>query len=359
MEPLSSSAARLRTGHAATALVLLGALLGLATIAFPEHSTAATAAPTATATKLVGTLQLTPGSCSGGRAAGTYFRMILPSGHAGGPYLSNSDSTCSDQSFTPLSPGSDGGLRFGSYQPTPDPRFSSNGDARAHRITAPATFYGTAFATATGQVDPQTRTAVAAPRLTVTGSRVTAGQRSVAGSWNNQDFNQGAPKPNGSTPGNTALPTGSYDASTGAITLNWASQIVGGPFDKFTGAWHFEGRFVPAAGSTSSGSTGQSGQGATSTTTGSSRGGTGSAAAPGLPAAPPGKPSSAGTPTAADAPGAAPIAQTESAAPVTKVFTQDRWRVAWPVIGLAVGMGLLAIGALVLFTVLSRRAETS
>src|SRR5690349_4278242 len=146
MAPLFSTTTRLRTGHAASALVLLSTLLALATITFPERSSAA---PTASTT-LVGTLELTAGSCAGGKVTGTYLRMILPSGHAGGPYLSNSDSRCSDQTYTPLSPGTDGGLRVGSYQPTPTPRFSANGDAQARRITAPATFYGTSFATATG-----------------------------------------------------------------------------------------------------------------------------------------------------------------------------------------------------------------
>src|SRR5689334_14935530 len=241
MAPLSSTIARLRTGHAASALLLVGALIGLATFAFPENSSAA---PTAGTTTLVGTLQLTAGSCSGGSATGTYFRMILPSGGASGPYLSNSDSTCSDQSVTPLSPGTDGGLRVGSYQPSSTPRFGPNGDAKAHRITAPAAFYGTSFATATSPVDPQTKRSVPAPQLKVSGTRLSADLRSFGVTWNNQDFNQGAPKPDGSTPGNTAVATGAYDASTGAFTLSWRSQIVGGPFDKFTGYWHFAGRFV-------------------------------------------------------------------------------------------------------------------
>jgi hypothetical protein len=354
METLSSTTARLRSGHAASALVLVGALLGLATIVFPEHSTAAPAAPSAT--RLVGTLQLSPGSCTGGKAAGTYFGMILPRGGASGPSLSNSDSKCSDQTITPLSPGSDGGLRIGAYQPAPTPRFGANGDAKARRITAPASFYGTAFATATSSVDPQTRTSVPPPTLTVTGNRLSADLRSFAVTWNNQDFNQGAPKPNGSTPGNTAVPTGSYDAATGAVTLSWASQIVGGPFDKFTGSWHFEGRFVPAQGSAPAGTTGQG----TTTGTGTSAGTTGSGAArgAGTPATgTAGTPASPAAPVASGGPGAVPVVAGEPVAATTRVVTSDRWKVSWPVIGLAVGVGLLAIGGLVLSTVLSRRTE--
>jgi hypothetical protein len=58
--------------------------------------------------------------------------------------------------------------------------------------------------------------------------------------WNGQQFNQGAPKPGASPPGNA---TGTYDAKTGAYTLEWSSPIAGGPFNGFTGVWHFEGTF--------------------------------------------------------------------------------------------------------------------
>lgn len=358
----SSHWARSGTGPVAAALGLLGALaaavLGLATFAFPPH---ASAAPAAASAPLVGTLRLTPGSCSGGTASGTYFRMILPSGTAHGPYLSNSDSKCGDQSLTPLAAGSDGGLRVGSYQPSSTPRFSANGDARAHRITAPAAFYGTSFATATSPVDPQTRRSVPAPRVTVSGSRLTADLRSFAVTWNNQDFNQGAPKPDGTTPGNTALGTGTYDASTGAFTLNWASQIVGGPFDKFTGSWHFEGRFVPAGASSPSGHAATSGSGSTGGgTTGSGAGtSTGAVPAPGAPVTPAKAPRTTGKPaTTAGQPAAVPILDPAPSTTVTKIVKTDQWRVSWPVVGLAVGIGLLAIGALVLSSVLSRRTES-
>ncbi|MFL6157402.1 MAG: hypothetical protein ACJ72D_15015 [Marmoricola sp.] len=367
MDILSSTVARLRSGHAATALVVLGALLGLATLVLPEASSAT---PTASsATRLVGTLQLAPGSCSAGKATGTYFRMILPSGHAGGPYLSNSDSRCSDQTVTPLSPGTDGGLRVGSYQPSSTPRFSANGDALARRITAPAAFYGTSFATATSPSDPQTKRSVPAPQVSVTGTRLTADLRSFAVTWNNQDFNQGAPKPDGTTPGNTALGTGTYDPSTGAFTLTWASQIVGGPFDKFTGSWHLEGRFVPAGssnGGSGGGSTGGSaGTTGTSVTTGHGDSSPGTSTdttstTPGTTAGSSARPASVGKPaTAAGLPGAAPVVDASSATPVTKIVTSDRWHVSWPVVGLAFGIGLLAVGALVLSTVLTRRTETA
>jgi hypothetical protein len=118
------------------------------------------------------------------------------------------------------------------------------------RITKPVRFYGVNFATATNQVDPQTHDRVSAPRVSVTGKTLTADLRAFAVSWNNQQFNQGSPKPDGSMPGNTRAVTGSYDSTTGAYSLQWTSQIQGGPFDGFTGLWHLSGRFVPS-GSTS------------------------------------------------------------------------------------------------------------
>ena len=343
-----------------SATLLVAALLALAVVVVPRPAGAV--APAAKSTNLVGTLKLTGGSCSGGKISGTYLRMILPSGGAAGPFMSNNDSSCPDQSYTPLNPGTDGGLRLGSYQTTPTPRFGPDGDAKANRITAPARFYGTSFATATSKTDPQTKKSVPAPSATVTGNKISADLRAFAVTWNNQDFNQGAPKPNGSTPGNTpARATGTYDAASGKFTLNWSSQVEGGPFDKFSGSWHFEGVFVPAAGSaapsqpstapsTGSGSTG-SGTTGTTTTPGSTAPGGSASVAPGTVGAP-------GT-----VPGAAPVltgnAATAAAPASTTVVTKDRWNVSKPVIGLAIAIALLALVALVGLNRLGRPAATT
>ena len=220
-----------------------------------------TSADAATTTTLIGTFDLTPGTCSGSTASGTYLRMILPSGTPSGPYMSNSDSVCHDQSFTALKPGTDGGLITGSYQPQPSPPFDSHGNALAGTITAPAPFYGTSFATSSNKVDPQTHLSVSPPKVTATGTTLHASLPGFAVTWNSQYFNQGAPKPDGSEPGNTRAPTGTYDPSTGAFTLSWTSQVVGGPFDKFTGQWHLQG-FFHAAGSNAGSKAGSSGGGA-------------------------------------------------------------------------------------------------
>ena len=211
------------------------------------------AAHAASGQALEGTFKLTAGAC-GPAVSGSYFRMIQPGGSAAaGPYVQNTDSSCGDKTYTPLAPGSDGGLVTGTYQAAPDPPFDSTGGGKAARITTPTKFYGVNFATATNATDPQTGVKVAAPRLTVGGDGKLSGDvRAFAASWNNQHFNQGAPKPDGSTPGTTSGPTGTYDGSSGHYTLEWTSQIVGGPFNNFTGQWHFEGTFVSSSSSSSS-----------------------------------------------------------------------------------------------------------
>ena len=78
--------------------------------------------------------------------------------------------------------------------------------------------------------------------------RLSGQLQAFSASWNKQFFNQGSPKPDGSTPGLTSLITGTYDADTKAYTLEWTSQIVGGPFNKFSGFWHLEGVFEPRCG---------------------------------------------------------------------------------------------------------------
>lgn len=199
--------------------------------------------------ELVGTFRLTAGSCTDSGAAGTWFRMMR-----GGSGVSNNDSPCADDSYNPLDPGTDGGLVTESYQPHPDPAFDGDGNALAARLTRPAPFFGVDFSTATNPVDPQTGTEVVAPRVVHDGGgSLTGDLRAFAAAWNGQDFNQGSPKPDGSTPGDTAAVTGVYDPATRAFTLEWRSQIQGGMFDGFTGVWHLEGVFEPAeAGSASS-----------------------------------------------------------------------------------------------------------
>jgi hypothetical protein len=179
---------------------------------------------------------------------GSYFRMIQPGGGPDGPYVQNSDSTCADQTYSPLAPGRDGGLSTNGYQPQPDPPFDAQGNGMADRIVQPQGFFGVHFALASNATDPQTGMAVPVPKITTDGAGKLGGDlRALAAAYNRQHFNQGAPKPDGSNPGLTSGPVGTYDPATRRYTLDWTSTIVGGPFNDFTGRWHLEGQFDPAA----------------------------------------------------------------------------------------------------------------
>jgi hypothetical protein len=228
-------------------VALVGGLVTALWLLLPAPSVEA-APPATTATALTGTFRLAPGSCAGG-ASGSYFRMILPTGGQQGPWIENADSTCADTTYTLLSPGTDGGLVTGSLQPAPSPGFDGTGNSLATRIVKPVKFFGVRFAASTNAKDLQTGAALPAPTVSVEGGRLSADLSSFDATWNKQAFNQGSPKPDGSRPGNTTAATGTYDAGTGRFTLSWTSQIVGGPFNNFTGQWHLTGTFVPAGAS--------------------------------------------------------------------------------------------------------------
>ena len=85
----------------------------------------------------------------------------------------------------------------------------------------------------------------APPVVTAAGGELSGNLAAFAAYYAGQTFNQGAPKPDGSVPGlTTPTATGTIDDDTGAYDLTWASQIVGGSFNDFTGVWHLEGTFT-------------------------------------------------------------------------------------------------------------------
>ncbi|GAB0103757.1 hypothetical protein JMUB6875_27310 [Nocardia sp. JMUB6875] len=225
--------------------------------------------------QLVGLLRFTPGAVDGNTVRGTWFRMVQPGGTAeNGPYMPNGDSPAQGGSTTLLEPGTAGGLRTGGYQSEPQPGFAQ-GNSLSGSITKPTKFFAVEFGISTNPVDPQTRREVGPPTVTADNGKLTADLSSWAASWNDQEFNQGAPKPperqgarvagaeelqkawdwvshqwferpkSDAAQGPSA--TGTYDARTKAFTLQWTSLIVGGPFNGFTGVWHLEGTFEPDA----------------------------------------------------------------------------------------------------------------
>ncbi len=199
------------------------------------------------ATPLVGTFKITTGSCTGTTPTGSYFRMIYPGGTvSGGKFFDNPDSLCSDQSYTVVSAGTAGGLTTGRYQPNPVPAFSSSGASLASAIIQPQAFTAINFSLATDKKDPQGGLAVPVPVIKVSHGKLSGQVTALSAAWNNLYFNQGSPKPGGTKPGLTLSVSGTYNAKTHAYVLTWASAVVGGPFNGFTGYWHLQGTFKPS-----------------------------------------------------------------------------------------------------------------
>lgn len=213
------------------ALAALGALSGCG-------GSSGDASAVGNGSRLSGVLTITAPTCATKTVTGSWFRMVQPKGTvAAGPFVDNPDSPCADRTLTPLRPGAERGLRLSGFQPQPAQPFGAGGDALATAVTGPSPFFAVAFGVSTNTKDPQTGKPVPAPSVRLDGSALIADLRAWSVAWNGQQFNQGAPKPDGSG----APPHGSYDPATNKYSLEWTSRIVGGPFNNFTGIWHLEG----------------------------------------------------------------------------------------------------------------------
>lgn len=226
-------------------VALLGVLALLAAACGGGDGDKATGGEAGGSKELVGLFKVDPGQCAeAGVTSGTYFRMVQVGGKLGeGPFVQNADSPCGDKTYSPMSPGSDGGIVTGAFQAEAAQPFDAGGNGASDKIMTPTAFFGVKYALATNEKDPQTEGNAALPKIVAAGDKLSGDLSAFAASWNNQHFNQGSPKPGGEKPGNTAGPAGTYDPATKKFTLDWSSQIVGGPFNNFTGTWHFEGTF--------------------------------------------------------------------------------------------------------------------
>jgi hypothetical protein len=202
--------------------------------------------PTPTGTPLIGTFEFESGAeHPDGLISGTYFRMRGIINNTNSPFL--------DQEYTPLSPGSDGGLETFAYQEPPTPAFGpgdlgpETGNPLADEIVQPKGFLGGNFSIVNAPTDLQEDLADPLPTIIDTNGKLSGQITAWDAQWKGLSFNQGAPKANGTLPGSTALPAGAYDTATGHYVLTWTSEIIGGPFNGQTGEWHLEGTFVPQA----------------------------------------------------------------------------------------------------------------
>jgi hypothetical protein len=195
---------------------------------------------------MLGLFKLTAGSAPLGQSAsGSYVEMLTGSGAP----LPNLSSPSGNKDYTTFAPGVDGGISTVAYEPAPSPAFAqgTSGNALADDIVQPVGFEGTNFSVDTNPTDVQTGQPDPIPQIYNNNGALSGQITAWDAQWNGQSFNQGTPKPDGTSPGATTALSGTYDASTGAFTLTWRSQIIGGPFDGFSGVWHLGGTFVPAS----------------------------------------------------------------------------------------------------------------
>jgi hypothetical protein len=202
--------------------------------------TPASSTPLAGGADLVGVFELTAGSAPAGQApTGSYFEML----QSGGSPLENLSSPAANKDYTPLSPGSDGGLSTAGYQTASSGQLGTS-------IIQPVPFYGIDFSVETASTDAQTGLHDPIPVIDDDNGQLSGQVTAWLAQWNGQSFNQGTPKPNATVPAPTTPVSGTYDATTRAFTLQWKSLIVGGPFNGCTGSWHLAGTFVPESSST-------------------------------------------------------------------------------------------------------------
>jgi hypothetical protein len=210
-----------------------------------------TVAKPAAAGLLNGTFKLTAGTADYNKpATGSWFQMLLPNAQTP---VSNGTSPAQNDNITPLYPGIEGGLRTDIFQEPPNPAFFgvTTGGALASRITRPVPFFNTNFSIVTAAKDPQDPSQTdPLPQIYQENGKLTGQITAWSAQWNGQSFNQGSPKPGGSTAAPTTTVSGSYDVSTRKYVLHWRSKIVGpqSGFNNFVGVWHLEGTFVPAGG---------------------------------------------------------------------------------------------------------------
>lgn len=97
---------------------------------------------------LSGTLRLNGGVCSSatGRPTGSYLVVISA---VTGKIVPNRAGGCANPDYTPLTPGTDGGLILGQFQGEPAPTFDAGRNSLASRIIQPVIFDGLRLGLAT------------------------------------------------------------------------------------------------------------------------------------------------------------------------------------------------------------------
>jgi hypothetical protein len=226
-------------------------LAGLvALVALASLSGCGGSAKAASATKLSGEFGITQGHCTTARAKPTGSYLVVVSA-AAGHALQNPAGGCANPAYTPLSPGTDGGLITGRFQGQPVHVFDAHRNSRAVRLLAPVRFgrYRLGFATSPRdeQDAPGGAAAYPPPAAIATGDALSVDLRSLvvtyagrAGSSCESSFGLGCWE----LGSQNAL--GTYDATTHHYVVDWFTGASFTPRGDSVEV-HLEGAFQPGA----------------------------------------------------------------------------------------------------------------
>jgi len=192
--------------------------------------------------------------------------------YQGGSYFALGDNTPNEANAVMLSAGTAGGIELGTFQsfvtnpdiPHPEGwKGDTNGDGVAEgpagagydslvsegSAFASFLFFGSPTYIGANSTSYQSGVVKSAPTVEMDFAscnpapcEFTADFSAWEVYWNGSVFEQG-PRPDSSGPFGVA--SGTVDSVTGQYTLDWSSQIKGGPFSNVTGYWHLEGVFTP------------------------------------------------------------------------------------------------------------------
>jgi hypothetical protein len=220
------------------------ALLGVVTLGgCGGHATAA-----ASSQRLIGLFKLTPGQCttSKARPTGSYLIAISASQSKA---ARNPKAGCADADYTPLVPGTDGGLITGQFQGQPSPTFDAHRNSLATRIVKPTSFGPFRFGFATSARDeqdaPAGEPAFPAPVAIATGSTLNIDLRSLVVTYAGQPGSNCAKSYGlGCWELGSKSASGTYDATTHRFVIDW---FAGESFTPKADSMevHLEGTFVP------------------------------------------------------------------------------------------------------------------
>jgi hypothetical protein len=229
------------------ALVAAAALLSLAGLA----GCGGQAKAAGTASRLpAGLFKLTAGHCTTATAKPTGSYLIVISA-AENKAAKNPRGGCANPDYTPLTPGSDGGLVIGRFQSQPSPVFDARRNSRADRIITPVDFDGFRFGFATTPLDEQDAPAgeptYPAPAAIVTGTTLNLDLRSLVVTYAGQPSTSCKQSYGvGCWELGSKSASGTYDAATHHYEIDWfAGESFTSKGDSIE--VHLEGTFVPGS----------------------------------------------------------------------------------------------------------------